>query len=442
MPAEDSEAPSAVTLLSRLIACRTVVGEPGAAEAFVELESHLLAAAPQLAAACERERVGEHGLLWRWPGGDASRSVVLMAHQDVVPAAREDGWASDPFSAEVAGGRVSGRGALDDKADLVAKLLSAQALAKDGWAPPVDVWFFFGDNEETAGDTAVLAVRRLAERGVRPELVMDEGGLVAEGAFPGVDVPQAVLGLGEKGLLSVRLSTRSAGGHASFPPRVSAIDRLVRALRRLHRRPFPASLHPVTRSLLAHLATRARGPLSAALRAAAGSGRAGAKALTALGGETAALARTTLAATRLNAGEANNVLAPSASAVLNLRLAPGTTVDAAVARLRRVVRDDAVQIEVLEGNDPSPVSDPSDPHLILVREALAVSHPEADLAAYITIAATDARHFHAISDNVYRFTPLRADAAARASMHGVNESVEVSELARAVTFYRELLLRL
>lgn len=445
MPTPETLAPRAAELLAGLIRIPTVSrpeGEPYDTAAFDAHVEALLSGFPLLAAACERETIGAHGQLWRWPGSEPDRAVVFMAHQDVVPALPSDGWSRDPFSGEIADGRVHGRGALDDKGDLVATLLAAETLLEEGYAPGPDVYFCLGDNEEVAGSSAVAMARRLAAAGVRPEFVLDEGGAVAEQAFPGVKRPQAMVGLGEKGLLSVRLTVRSDGGHASAPPRVGAVDRLTEALARLRRRPFPARLTPVTSGLLAHLGSRATGAMAPVLRAVAAAGPLGAGLLARLGGEPAALVRTTVAVTRLEGSEANNVLAARASAVLNLRLAPWDSVDSAVARLRRVIRDQRVQLEILESNEPSPVSAPDAAPLGLLREALAVSHPHADLAPYVTLAATDARRFHGISRNVYRLAPLEMDAAERGRIHGVDESVRVEALGRGVVFYRELFSRL
>ena len=77
---------------------------------------------------------------------------------------------------------------------------------------------------------------------MRPWLVLDEGGAVAGGAFPGVSRPAAVVGVAEKGILDVELLTRDPGGHASTPPRMGATARLARAITRIERSPFPQSL--------------------------------------------------------------------------------------------------------------------------------------------------------------------------------------------------------
>lgn len=432
----------AARILSALVRIPTVSRPEGRQQDDEAFRRHVRAieeSFPLLSTACERLTVGAHGQLWRWPGADSSRAIVLMAHQDVVPAVESDGWSADPFSGRIADGRVHGRGTLDDKGDLVCTLLGAETLLEQGWAPATDVWFMLGDNEETAGGSAQQAVDVLRQRGVRPEVVLDEGGAVALDVFPGVTEPLALVGLGEKGLLSVRLVASSGGGHASAPPRMGAVERIARAVERLRKHPFPAHFHPVTQQLLRTLSQRASGAVSPALRAAAAAGPAGAALLAQMGGEAAALVRTTVAATELSGADGHNVLAAKASVVLNLRLSPGTSVEAALARLRRVVRDRQIEWETLEANEPSPVSPADGAPLQALRAALAQSHPGVEVAPYVVLAATDARRFHAIAEHVYRFAPLRMGGRERASIHGTDESVAVEDLGPGVVFYRSFL---
>ena len=69
------------------------------------------------------------------------------------------------------------------------------------------------------------AVEELERRGVRPWFVLDEGGAVAGGALPGLRVPLAVVGVTEKGVVSLLLRAEGAGGHASTPARMGPTAR-------------------------------------------------------------------------------------------------------------------------------------------------------------------------------------------------------------------------
>ena len=167
-----------------------------------------------------------------------------------------------------------------------------------------------------------------------------------------------------------------------------------------------------------------------------------ARVLAAVGGEPAAMVRTTVAATMSSGGTAENVLPSQASATLNLRIALGETVASTVKRVRRRVRDPLVHIDVVAGDDPSPESRTDSAQFALITSAVAASHPDAVTVPYVMMAATDARHFHRFTPAVYRFAPLAMSAAQRASIHGVDERVEVRELERGERFHRALLQQL
>jgi len=395
-----------------------------------------------------------HSLLFRWHGTGGEEGerepVVLMAHYDVVAVpglpvpvddvdAPAEGWTHPPFAGVVSDGVVWGRGTLDDKGALVVVLEAVEALVASGWTPPRDVYLSFGHNEETAGDGARTAVARLAERGISPWLVLDEGGAVVQGAMPGVAAPTAVVGIAEKGILDLELSTRDDGGHASTPAPNGATVRLARAITRIDAHPFPPRLSEPVRALLATLADHADGPMR---RVFANAGRLApvvARAFTRLGVEPNALVRTTVAVTQLEGSPGANVLAQTARANANVRILPGETVPSVVARLTRVVDDPTITLRIVSGEDPSPVSPAEGPRWELLRGALAASYPDAVLTPYVQLGASDSRRYCAISGHVYRFSPFDLTTAQRASIHGIDEHLTVAALGRGVAFMAALL---
>ncbi|NCD17378.1 MAG: M20/M25/M40 family metallo-hydrolase [Actinobacteria bacterium] len=399
---------------------------------------------PALHDRLELERIGPHGtgLLFRWPGSDAdlaTEPLVLMAHQDVVPTEGQ-AWDVDPFAGVVTDGRVTGRGAIDDKGALLTILEAVEGLLARNFIPRRDVYLALGDCEETAGPTAAEMARLLRERSIRPWMVLDEGGAVVDGGvLPGVATPAAMIGVAERGILDVRLTTRDAGGHASTPPRNGATTRLARALVAIEKRRFPARLPEPALEMLATLGRHA--PFGARLLYANVDvlARPLAVALTRLGPETAAMARTTVAATRLTGSPAANVLATEATAALNIRLAVGTTSADAVAHLRRAIADESVAVEVVDVTEPSPVSPTDDDRWGALEHLVAQVFPDAVAAPYVQNGATDSRRFATWCEHVYRFAPLRMSDADRARLHAANESVSVVTLAEGVDFMTRLI---
>lgn len=422
--------------LSRMIQIETVQtngDEPF--EAFVAL---LAAEYPLVHERLTLEHVTDRGLLYHWRGASSERPVVLMAHYDVVPAPAND-WTDHPFSGTVADGVVWGRGALDDKGPLLVVIEAVENLLAEGFVPPSDVYLSFGGNEETYGSAAVAIAELFQERGIMPWLIIDEGGAIVDAPLSFVPVQSAMVGVGEKGIVTAHLRVAGTGGHASAPPKRSTAGRLARALRRLERNPFPVRMPRPFRQMIAafepHVGARYRLPLRL-LRTFHGPA---ARILAANGGEPAALMQTTIAPTMLSGGSAANVLPSELSATLNLRVAQGESTESVVATLHRAIADDGVTIEVSEASEPSPLSATDNEQFALIRAAVDATYPGTVTAPYVMMAATDSRHFHRFAPAVYRFSPLAMTAAQRASIHGANEFVTVDSLERGERFFRVLL---
>ena len=257
--------------------------------------------------------------------------------------------------------------------------------------------------------------------------------------LPFVSGKAAMIGVGEKGLATVRISARSEGGHSSVPPPLTAVGRVSRAVTKLTPRTFHARAPRAIPRMLALFAPRSSGPGRMLYRTLAAWPWLNARVFATLGGEAAAMVRTTIAPTRLSGGTANNVLPSQASATVNLRLALGETVEGTARRLRKRIGDKEVTVEVLEGNDASPESPSDGPQFALITEAVRASHPEAITVPYVTMAATDSRYFHRYCRHTYRFAPLMMNAEQRAAVHGIDERVAISELERGELFHRTLI---
>lgn len=438
--------PGIAERLSRMIRIPTVsaeLGERGAEpfEAFVDLLAELY---PLVHARLTMERHTEFGVLYRWAGsgGAADGPVVLMAHYDVVPVDESDPWTHPPFGGVIADGAVHGRGALDDKGPLVVVLDAVENLLAVDFTPSRDVYLSFGGNEETYGAAAQTIAGVLRERGIVPWLVLDEGGAVVDAPLPFVPGRAAMIGVGEKGVLTVELSARSEGGHASAPPARTAVRRIARAVDRLGPSTFRPRATAAIGRMLTRLSAETPGAPGLLLRVLGAAPALTARVFAALGGEPAALVRTTVAATMQAGGTAANVLPSQATATVNLRIALGETTQQTVWRIRRRIADPAVTVRVLEASEPSPESPTDNAAFRLLAAALAVSHPGVPAVPYVMMAATDSRHFHRFAPAVYRFAPLDMSNAQRASIHGVDEHVEIAALERGERFHRALLERL
>jgi carboxypeptidase PM20D1 len=437
--------PRAVGKLQTLVRIPTVSHRDWDAidtDAFDGFLEELRAQFPLLHEHLELTRIHTHGLLFHWRGRSADRPVVLMAHLDVVPVEGE--WQHGAFSGDVVDGVVWGRGTLDDKGALVAVAEAVEVLLERGHVPAQDVWLSFGCDEEVFGRAAPMAVEELRSRGVRPWMVVDEGGAIAGDAFPGVAKPVGVIGVTEKGVTSLELVVEGRGGHASTPSRLGPTARLARAITRLDDAPMPARVPEPTLELFRRLGPHLPLPLRPVVAGLTRWEPALARTLVLAGPETAAMTRTTFAVTTLSGSPALNVIAQKAVAGVNIRVMVGDTVEQVVEHVRTAIDDDQVRIEVVDANEPSPVSPMSDTDdgFRVLTETIGEIYPDAVASPYVMMAATDARNFTAICDRVYRFAPFRMSKPQRQAIHSYDEHLGVDTFVDGVRWYQRLIERI
>ena len=315
------------------------------ADPFVDFVDLLAQSFPLLHEHLARTRILEHSLLFHWEGRSAADPVVLMAHIDVVPIDESAPWQHPPFGAEIHDGAIWGRGTLDDKGSLVGICTAVERLLADGFVPPRDVWLSFGAREEVSGPDAPAAVEELRSRGVSPWFVLDEGGAIAHQAFPGVQPPLGVVGVSEKGTTTIELRAEGRGGHSSTPAPGGPTARIARAVVRLEKRQFSASLPEPTIEMFARMAPHVPAPLRPLFANARRVQPLLKRALLAAGAEPAALVRTTMAVTTLSGSPAHNVIASSATAAVNLRILVGDTVASATEHVRKAIADESIRLE-------------------------------------------------------------------------------------------------
>ncbi|RZJ15912.1 MAG: M20 family peptidase, partial [Haliea sp.] len=249
--------------LSGAIRFQTIASRDDAnasAAEFRNLHAYLQQRYPKAHAALKRELVGEYSLLYTWPGTDEkAKPILLMAHQDVVPISpgTESKWEVPPFAGEIKGGFVWGRGAWDDKANLISQLEAVEMLLASGFKPRQTIYLAFGHDEEVSGQRGAAQIAKLMqERSIKLDFVLDEGLLITEGIMPGLAKPAALIGIAEKGFLSVVLKVPATPGHSSMPPPrgSSAIAMMSAALRRIDDEQLPAGIKGVAREMFETLA--------------------------------------------------------------------------------------------------------------------------------------------------------------------------------------------
>jgi carboxypeptidase PM20D1 len=417
--------------------------DAGAAE-FLKLHVYLQQRFPRVHASLQRELVGRYSLLYTWPGTDPqARPVMFLAHQDVVPVApgTQAQWQASPFAGEVKDGFVWGRGAWDNKGNLIAQLEAVEQLLANGFKPRQTVYLGFGHDEEVNGLRGAREMAALLEqRKVRLDFLIDEGLLITEGIMPGLQAPAALIGIAEKGYMSVVLKIPATPGHASMPPPkgTSAIGMMSAALRRLDDEQLPAGIRGVAREMFDTIAPEMSGFQRVALSNLWLFGPL-VQAQLEKGASTHAMLRTTTALTIVNAGNKDNVLPGQAEATVNFRMLPGTSRDDVMQHVKSKVGDRFELMALPGAAEASPVTPVQSGSYQLINRTVRSLFPGTIVAPGLMIGGTDSIHFARVSDHIYRFSPVRAKPEDLSRFHGTNERISTANLAELVRFYHQLL---
>lgn len=421
---------------------------------FLNFQTFLEHSYPAAHSAMDKTLINQYSLLYHWQGSDPQKKpILLLAHYDVVPATlpasadetaaktETSPWQHPPFAGEISEGYIWGRGALDDKASLIAIMETIDALVREGYQPKRSIYLAFGHDEEIGGKNGAMQIaKHLADKNLRFDFILDEGSMIAIDMIPQFDYAIAAIGPAEKGYLSLKLSSQAKGGHASMPPPQSAIGQLASAIHKLEQNPSPIDRElsqALYDEILPHMPFAMKivlanrwlfNPLIDWAISSSPSLNAG--------------LRTTLATTMIQGGHKENVLPSTASATLNIRILPGDTIAAVIARVKDTIDNEQIRIDILgTANEASAVTDTKGSAYTLIRRTIhQLSGKDNTLVVpRLVVAATDARHYQHLSDQVLRFIYLPVTPDTISGIHGDNEKVAIEDLAQAIRFYYQLI---
>ncbi len=388
---------------------------------------------PSVFEVVEAERINEFGILLRWKGKNSClKPVVTMAHHDVVAAVEED-WKHPPFAAEIHDGVIWGRGSTDTKCIIAAILESMEKLIAEGFVPERDIYFASSNCEEYGGDTMVKIVDTFRERGITPWFVLDEGGAVMLQLPMGIKKPFAMVAFSEKGGATVRLTAKAKTAIRGVTVKKSAPVQLVEALNKLEQNPAKATINPVMEEMLRRFSPHVPEPLKTVL--------ANIKLLKPIitkvmesNSDTAAMIRSSISIISIDASAPNGAVPTQATAMIRVRIAPHDYFEDILAHIRKTVGEH-IELEVVRRSDPPRLSELGTDSFRYIEKTINRVFPEAGVAPFILDAATDGRHFSAISSEVYRFAPFAVDDDRFNAVHNADERMPVEDYLKMIEFY-------
>ena len=418
-------------LLQRLVRFRTV-NPPGAER---ECQEHLAGILRD--AGFEVDLLGRTeerpNLVARLRGAADGPRLVLLSHVDTVLAEPAD-WQRDPWSGEIAGGELWGRGSQDMKSQTAAEVTAAVSLAREGWRPARGELIVVATaDEETGGSEGAVWLCENHPDRVRCDYVVNEG---AGTVIPFDGAPVYGVCVAEKGVFRFTITTRGAAGHASMPGvGDNALLKMAPLLQAMAERRPGLDVTDAPRQLLTALELDGDGDPAAALDRLR-------ERDPVLAGFVEPMLTVTLAPTVISASEKINVLPAAARLQVDCRVPPGHGEETAVKRVREVLGDDSgYEIEFHEkvvGNG-SPIDSPL---MDAISGWVGRVDPGARIVPTMLPAFTDSRTFRdAFPDVVaYGFFPQRQKSLYEAwpLMHGKDERIDVRDVGFAADCYRDV----
>ena len=407
---------------------------------FEEFMRYLSDSYPEVYKVMDTDTINTYGMIFHWKG---KNSTIFQLNDKPLPPIQSYAtkWDYPPFSGAVINGRIYGRGTLDMKCMLFSLMEGADNLIAEGFQPERDIWFAFGHDEEVSGrQGAVKIAEYFKNKELNFDAIYDEGGIIAapSSAIESIKVPLGLVGTGEKGFLTLRLTIKGMGGHSSMPPEKSSLIYAAEIIEKLNNNQFPAQIiSPIaaffdnvgnemgffSRMTMANqwllrpllLSTMEKSPASNAL------------------------VRTTTAITMAKGSDAANVLASEAEVTVNFRILPGDSVSGVIEHVKKLCEGYDIDLKVISQRAPSNISPENVRGFEIIKEKVNKIYPEAIVTSYITIGGTDSYKYQAVSKDIYRFMPICLNQYEQRTIHNENEYISLENFGKIQWYFKELL---
>ncbi len=426
-------------LLSRLIAFKTSQGL-GQVPLMAAYLSQQFAAAGFDAKDIHILPLGETAsMVVRYRGdGSGGKPILFLAHMDVVPANPAD-WQRDPFTLIEENGYFFGRGTSDIKGEVANLSATFMRLKREGFVPSRDLILAFSGDEETEQATTRDLVANHRDL-VDADFALNGdggGGVLAE---KDGKAKFFYLQGAEKTSANYSLTTHNPGGHSSEPRAKNAIYDLADGLKAVQGYRFPVQSNRWTLGSLAASGAQTPGELGQAMiRFAKDPNDTDAADRLATESSYVGRTRTTCVATLLNGGHASNALPQTATANVNCRIFPGTSIDAVAAELQRVVGSE-VKVSVASRTLDAVASPMRKDVEDAVGQAVHSVYPGVAIVPDQASYYTDGTIFRAAGIPTYGASGMFLKDSDSFS-HGLNERISVEAFDKDRAYWRALIMQ-
>lgn len=398
----------------------------------------------------KREIVANYTLIYTVTGKNQRlRPYMLTSHMDVVPAVLEK-WSSDPFEAVLKDDKhLYARGTIDAKHLLMSMLEAFETMLKDGFVPERSFYLVFGHDEETGGLEGALTVAQILNDRIRSkgwdklEFVLDEGNIISKTPVLGVNNQIGLIGVSEKGYVTVKVSATGSVGHGSMPPDMTAISKLSGAVAKFHSHLFPSYFgEGVEREMLEIFARYASWPYKIAY-ANLWLFNPIFEYVFSSDPTMNSFIRTSTAVTMVTGGTKENVLPDSAHALINHRIHPKQTVQDVLDYDLAIIDDPTIQVEIggAHWTEPTPVAPYGDDSYgyQMIKRSVQEVYPGTVVVPSTFLAASDSKWYVNLTDSIYKFSAIAVPLEEMKRFHGHDERISLENYENLINFYHHLI---
>ena len=429
----DAELEAYGNTLSRMLRCATIsVKDSYDDTEFAKLRRVVEEDFPLLHRKAEHRLLSDDCWLYKIPGKDTSRNILLMSHHDVVAA--DTDWTVAPFEGIIKDGKVYGRGAADTKGSLCAILFAAEEMLRAGITPPVNLYILSSHNEELGGDGMAATLAFCRENNITFEVILDEGGAIVEPPLAGMNCEMcAMVAVHEKGRLKLNCTAENESNHVSLTGyKGNPVERMCQFIQEITTKNiFIRRLNPQTRSMFASLAPYCGLPMKVLLSNLWLFGGLLTKVLPKLNATAGGMVGTTCNFQEIQ----GSVNSKKCTASVMLRNISEEDLKSDYAAFKAVADKYGITLETQRDEYYGP-ADMDAPAYRYTFDCLAKVFPRFPAAPYILPAGTDAWRLTPVCNCVLRFAPTRMSKQQLGSIHAADENLDISAVAEAAAFYK------
>lgn len=424
--------------LQKMIQCKTVSQKDSFDDTeFQKLRDAVEELFPLFSEKSEKMTFSDDCWIYKIAGADTAHNIMLMSHHDVVAADGE--WSHEPFSGEIADGKIWGRGTVDTKTPLFAEFSAIEELLTEGFEFPCNVYIGSSHNEEIGGDGMPKANEYFKENGIRFDVILDEGGAIIEPPLGGMKCEKcAMIAVHEKGRYYFDCTAKAENAHASLTSanNLNVIERMTAFINETTNGDiFIREINPQVRAMLEHLAPYSSLPMNIIFSNLWLFSPVLKKLMPKINAQAGGLIGTTCSFGKIEGDTSNKICTARAF----LRPVSEENFKKDIEAFKNTAEKYGIELELDKTSEYHAPADMEKPAFEYLKKCVTDIFPQYPVSPFILPAGTDARTLTDVCDCVLRFAPIKLSKQQLDSVHSENENIDLSAVADCVKFYKHFL---